>query len=107
MGATKVVLLPPPWLEFDRCCCTSIRLQLHDDTEQIYMQTFPPQTEVHPRTNHKLQDRTSEFTRTTESNEGSTPPNGIESGKRTTESNQGSNPRIRNPKSEIQNPQFE
>jgi len=40
-------------------------------------------------------------------NEGSTPPNGIEVGKRTTESNQGSNPRIRNPKSEIRNPQFE
>jgi len=45
--------------------------------------------------------------RTTESNEGSTPPNGIEAGKRTTESNQGSNPCIRNPKSEIRNPQFE
>jgi len=45
--------------------------------------------------------------RTTESNEGSTPPNGIEARKRTTKSNQGSNPRIRNPKSEIQNPQFE
>jgi len=45
--------------------------------------------------------------RTTESNEGSTPPNGIEAGKRTTKSNQRSNPRIRNPKSEIQNPQFE
>ena len=42
--------------------------------------------------------------RTTKSNEGSTPPNGIEAGKRTTESNQGSNPSIRNPKSEIQNP---
>jgi len=44
---------------------------------------------------------------TTELNEGSTPPNGIEAKKRTTESNQGSNPRIRNPKSEIRNPQFE
>jgi len=55
----------------------------------------------------KPQDRTFEFTRTTESNEGSTPRNGIEAGKRTTESNQGSNHRIRNPKSEIQNPQFE
>jgi len=85
MGATKVVILPPPWLEFDRCCCTSIRIQLHDDT----------------------QDRTSEFTRTTKSNEGSTPPNGNGAGKRTTESNQGNNPRIRNPKSEIRNPQFE
>jgi len=65
------------------------------------MHKFPPQTELHPRTNHKPQDRTSEFTRTIESNDGSTPPNGIEAGKRTTESNQGSNPRIRNPKSEI------
>ena len=44
---------------------------------------------------------------TTKSNEGSTPSNGIEAGKRTTKSNQGSNPRIRNPKSEIRNPQFE
>ena len=35
---------------------------------------------------------------TSESNEGSTPPNGIEAGKRTTESNHGSNLLIRNPK---------
>ena len=33
MGATKFVLLPPPWLEFDGCYYTSIRLQMHDDTD--------------------------------------------------------------------------
>jgi len=33
MGPRKVVMLPPLCLELDRCWCTSIRLQMHDDTD--------------------------------------------------------------------------